>query len=47
MPIIIKNFGQIYLRRIDASFGDIKLFIAGAIRDAWNNIILIINPEIM
>tara|TARA_B100000900_G_scaffold412202_1_gene433511 strand:- start:1983 stop:2159 length:177 start_codon:yes stop_codon:yes gene_type:complete len=47
IPIIIKNFGQIYLRRIEASFGDVKLLIAGAIRDDWNNIIPIINPEIM
>tara|TARA_B000000565_G_scaffold153176_1_gene115923 strand:+ start:551 stop:694 length:144 start_codon:yes stop_codon:yes gene_type:complete len=47
MLIIIKNFGQIYLRRIEASFGDVKLLIAGAIRDDWYNIIPTINPEIM
>ena len=33
LPIVIKNFGQMYLRRIEASFGDVKLLIAGAIRD--------------
>ena len=47
LPIVIKNFGQMYLRRIEASFGGVKLLIAGAIRDDWNNIIPTINPEIM
>ena len=46
-PIIIKKIGHIYLRRIEASLGDINLLIAGATIDDWNKIIPIINPDII
>tara|TARA_B100000886_G_scaffold149713_2_gene101803 strand:- start:339 stop:485 length:147 start_codon:yes stop_codon:yes gene_type:complete len=44
-PIIIKNIGHIYLKKIAASLVLINLFIAGAIKIDWNNIIPIIIPE--
>jgi len=47
IPIIIKKIGHIYLRRIEASLGDINLLIAGATIDDWNKIIPITNPEII
>ena len=47
LPIITKNFGHIYRRRVEASSGDINLLIAGAIKDDWNKIIPIINAETM
>ena len=42
-PIIIKNFGQMNLKKILASLLLIRLFIAGAINIVWNIII----PEII